>query len=120
MRNRTFSLPVPIQAPTGPDQRVLVRIEGAVGITGLDPLQVAFAEVLAHRAALAILDLERLTALSTLAMGMLVQFCRNLARWNGRVALANCPPRIREALQRASLAHLFEFTPTVEDALRTE
>ena len=80
-------------------------------------MQLALTRVLARRPLLAVLDLSQLTSVSSLALGLLVRFRRDLGRWNGRVTIANCPVVIREVLQVTRLADFFEFHATVEDAL---
>jgi anti-anti-sigma factor len=99
------------------DSGVIVRLEGQAGIVGLERLQFVFARVIARRTRLAVLDLTHLTSLSSLAMGQLVRLRRDLARWNGRVKIASCPPLIREVLEVARLASFFEYHATVEEAL---
>ena len=96
---------------------VIVRIEGDVGIAGLEKLQFAFARVIARRTPLAVLDLSQVTSLSSLGMGQLVRLSRDLSRWKGRVTIANCPPAIREALEVARLMDFFQFHATVDEAL---
>src|SRR5262245_38569384 len=98
------------------DRGVLVRIEGEACITGLEKLQLAFSQVLACRAPLAILDFSCLRMLSSLAMGQLVRLQRDLKRWNGRVKIIGCRPRIREALEVAGLTDFFGFHASVEEA----
>jgi anti-anti-sigma factor len=99
------------------DCGVLVRIEGEASCVGLENLQVAFARVLARRPPLAVLDLSRLNFLSSLAMGLLVQLRRDLARWHGLMKIANCPPAVGEVLATAGLADFFEFHASVEEAI---
>jgi anti-anti-sigma factor len=99
------------------DGGALVRLEGEAGIVGLEKLQFAFARVIARRSRLAILDLSHLTSLSSLAIGQLVRFHRDLGRWNGRVKIASCPAVIREVLEVAKVADFFVFHASVEEAI---
>ncbi|HEV3082045.1 MAG TPA: STAS domain-containing protein [Gemmataceae bacterium] len=101
------------------DGSMVVRIEGAAGIFGLEQLEHAFVQVVARRPRFAVLDFSRLTFLSSLAMSLLVQLRRDAGRWNGRVKITGCPPVIRETLDVAGLADLFEFHPTVAEAMNT-
>src|SRR5262249_54491776 len=50
---------------------------------------------------LVLLDFSELTLLSSLAMGLLVRFRRDLARWGGRVRIAGAQPSVRESLEVA-------------------
>jgi anti-anti-sigma factor len=95
---------------------VLVSIEGEARTLGLDHLQFVLARVVARRTTLAVLNVARLTFLSSLAMGYLVGLRRDLGRWNGRVKIAGCPPPIRVVLEAARLADFFEFHATIEEA----
>jgi anti-anti-sigma factor len=99
------------------DGGVLVRLEGEAGVVGLERLQFAFARVIARRTLIAVLDLSRLTFVSSLAIGQLVRLRRDLNRWNGCVKIASCPPVIRDALQTAGVADFFGFHASVEEAL---
>jgi anti-anti-sigma factor len=67
---------------------------------------------------LAVLDLSELTFIASMAMGVLVTFGRDLGRWGGRVRIAGARPEIHEALQVAGLTDVFEFYPTVEEAIK--
>ena len=64
-----------------------------------------------------VLDLSELSLLSSLAMGLLVRFRRDLARWGGRVTIAGARPPIRESLEVTGLVGLFELHAAVTDAL---
>ena len=96
---------------------VIVHLEGEGDMAGVEPLQLALLPLLARRVPLAILDLSDLTFLSSLVMEALVSFRRSLARWGGCVRIAGVRPELYEALQVACLTELFEFYPTLEDAM---
>jgi anti-anti-sigma factor len=99
------------------DRGVIVRLAGKAGILEVETLTQAFAQVVARRPLLAVLDLSQLTSLSSLAIGELVRLRRDLGRWNGRVTIASCPAAIRRTLEVACLADLFPFHTTVVEAL---
>jgi anti-anti-sigma factor len=109
------AVPLTARATYETDEILLIHVAGAVGITGLDTLQVTLAQALARRATLVVLDLGQVTALSSLGLGLLVRFRRDLARWNGRLTLVNCPDQIQQAIHNACVASLFEFARPVED-----
>jgi anti-anti-sigma factor len=96
---------------------VLVRVEGEAGVTGLETLQIAFTQVLSRRPPLAVLDLSRLSFVSSLAIGQLVRLYRDLNRWNGRVRIVSCPPAIRQVLETAGVHAFFAFHESVEEAI---
>src|SRR5262249_28120870 len=98
---------------------VLLRLEGQAGVHAMDRMQfiVILMRLVARRVPLVVVDLSGLTVLSSLAMGALVGFRRDLGRWGGRVKLAAIPPAIYESLEAARLHMLFEVCATVEEAL---
>jgi len=97
---------------------VVVRLEGSASFNYVDRLQFALIRLVARRTPLVVLDFSELTFISSLAMGILVTFRRDVERWRGRVRIAGARPEIYEALQAAGLAELFEFCTTVEEAAR--
>jgi anti-anti-sigma factor len=95
---------------------VLLRLEGEAGVRAPDRMQFILMRLVARRIPLVVVDLSGLTFLSSLAMGALVGFRRDLGRWGGRVKLAAIPPLIYESLQTTRLPMLFEVCATVEEA----
>src|SRR5262245_4115406 len=79
----------------------LVCVNGAAGAADLGPLDFFLTRLLARRPPLVLLDFSELTLLSSLAMGLLVRFRRDLARWGGRVRIAGAQPSVRESLEVA-------------------
>jgi anti-sigma B factor antagonist len=98
-------------------QGVVVRLDGKADMLTVDRMQFALGRLLARRVPLAVLDLSGLVFLASLAIAVLVTFRRDLLRRGGRVRLAGIRPEIHECFQVAGLADLFEFCPTVEEAL---
>ena len=97
---------------------VLLRLEGEAGVHAADRVQLTLIlmRLVACPSALVVVDLSGLTFLSSLALGALVGFRRDLGRWGGRVKLAAVPPKIYESLQAARLHLLFDICATVEEA----
>jgi anti-anti-sigma factor len=117
------SRPAPTPGPltvtiTDVPQGVVLRVEGSASFLYLDRLQFALVRLIARRIPLAVLDFSELTFIASFAMGMLVTFRRDLDRSGGRVRIAGVRPEIHEAMQAAGLAELFEFYPTVEQAVQ--
>jgi anti-sigma B factor antagonist len=98
-------------------QGVVVRLNGKVDMLTVDRMQSALGQLLARRVPLAVLDLSGLVFLASLAMAVLVTFRRDLLRGGGRVRLTGVRPEIHECFRVTGLADLFEFYPTVEEAL---
>jgi len=97
---------------------VLLRLEGETGVHAMDRMQLILIlmRLVARRVPLVVVDLSGLTFLSSLAMGALVGFRRDLGRWGGRVKLVAIPPPIYESLEATRLHMLFEICATVEEA----
>ena len=114
----------PLRAPEAPfDCRVaeapwgvLLRLEGEAGVRAPDRMQFILMRLVARRIPLVVVDLSGLTFLSSLAIGALVGFSRELGRFGGRVKLAAVPPVIYESLKTSRLHMLFEVCATVEEA----
>lgn len=98
-------------------QGLLVCAQGIASASCLAPLEFLLTRALARRPALVVLDFSELSLLSSLAMGFLVRFGCDLARWGGRLMLAGTSEEVRESLEAARLAHLFDFHATVADVL---
>ena len=97
---------------------VRLRLEGEAGVHAVDrmPFILMLMRLVARRPPLVVVDLSGLTFLSSLAIGALVGFCRELGRFGGRVKLAAIPPVIYESLKTSRLHMLFEVCATVEEA----
>src|SRR6516225_1570445 len=69
---------------------VLLRLEGEAGVHAVDRMSfiLMLMRLVARRPPLVVVDLSGLTFLSSLAIGALVGFCRELGRFGGRVKLA--------------------------------
>jgi anti-anti-sigma factor len=91
-------------------REVVVRLAGEAGVRQVGELTAALLPLTACRPRLLILDLSRLSNLSSLAIGVLAEFRRGVARSGGRVRLADpLPESVREALVRAELFSLFDL-----------
>jgi anti-anti-sigma factor len=95
---------------------VHVRLQGEAGYLEGRVLDAALLPVSARRPALVTFDLSELHSMSSLVMGILVQFRRNAAQKGGRVRLTALRPEVREAIERAELAKLFLEHNAAEEA----
>jgi anti-anti-sigma factor len=94
---------------------VVVRLVGVAGVRQVGELTAALLPLSACRPTLIILDLSRLTNLSALAIGVLAEFCRGVARKGGRVRLADpLHESVREALAQTELLALFDLPKGAE------
>jgi anti-anti-sigma factor len=95
---------------------VVVRLEGKADISAGDVMRFALMRLVAQRVPLAVLDLSGLIFISSLGMGILVTFRRDIGRWDGRVRIAGAQTLVLESLKAAGLTDLFDFHGTVEEA----
>jgi anti-anti-sigma factor len=87
----------------------VVRLKGKASVPQARAIEAGLLPLSALRPRLVTLDLSEATSLSALAMGVLTAFRRGVVRAGGRVRLAPAPsPEVREALEAAGLAPLFE------------
>jgi anti-anti-sigma factor len=94
-----------------PDE-VVVRLAGQAGISQAGELAARLLPLSACRPLRLILDLTGLEFISCLAVGVLSEFRRWLARTGTRVYLApGVQKPVREALDRAGLLLLFDLPP---------
>jgi anti-anti-sigma regulatory factor len=90
---------------------MVIRLKGEATVNATGALLNGLLVPSACRRALVTLDLSQLDSISTLAMGVLVAYCRGVIRRGGRVRLAkDLTPAAREAVARADLLGLFERT----------
>jgi anti-anti-sigma factor len=88
---------------------VVVRLAGEAGIAQAGELAAALLPLSAVRPPCLTLDLSGLECVSCLAVGVLAEFRRGLARAGSRVCLAPAVQGpVREALERAGLLALFD------------
>jgi anti-anti-sigma factor len=91
----------------GPGE-VVVRLGGEAGVGQAGELTAALLRLSAARTPLLTLDLSGLRFISSLAMGLLVDFRRGVVRSGRRVRLsADLDGSVRETLERAGLLALF-------------
>jgi anti-anti-sigma factor len=87
---------------------VVFLLAGDADFRLTDGLMAALLRLSARRPTLVILDLSGLRSISSLAMGVLVSFRRDVIRRGGRVRLAKALQEpVREALERAGVLALF-------------
>jgi anti-anti-sigma factor len=117
-----LSTPTPSRAPQGTGRirrievtidarpgQMVVRLAGEAGVRQVGELTAALLPLSACRPTLLILDLSKLTNLSSLAIGVLAEFCRGIVRKGGQVRLADTlHESVREALVRTELLALFD------------
>jgi anti-anti-sigma factor len=87
----------------------VIRLGGEAGVAEANALEASLSRLSARRPARVTFDLRDLTAVSSLALGVLTAYRHAVARAGTRVCLApDLYPGVRDALSRADLLGLFE------------
>ena len=79
-----------------------------------------FLRLLARKPPVTVLEMSGFTFCSSLGMGSLVSFRRDISRCGCKVKLAAVPPLVLESFTRACIIQLFEVHNTLEEALAHE
>ena len=87
---------------------LLVAIQGEASFEQAEFLSAQLLQIALDACALVVLDLAELTFLSSLAMGALIEYRRDLCRRGVEIRLANVPAQVWLALELAGLRKLFE------------
>jgi anti-anti-sigma factor len=87
---------------------IIVGIKGEARDLEAGNLEAALMRVEARRPSLVTFDLSELHFLSSLVLSMLVAYRRGSVRRGGRVRLLGLQPSVRETIEQARLASLFE------------
>ena len=100
-----------VETRTESDGTVVVTPVGAAGLGGAEELERQLAPVAAKKPARIVLDLSKLTFISSVGITVLVSFQRDVAGWKGQMTLANPTEDVAAVLRRVRLDELFVITP---------
>ena len=87
---------------------LLVAIQGEASFEQAEFLSAQLLRIPLEKYSLVVLNLAELTFLSSLAMGALIEYRRDLCRRGVEIRLANVPAQVWLALELAGLRKLFE------------
>jgi len=87
---------------------LLVAIQGEASFEQAEFLSAQLLRIPLEAYSLVVLNLAELTFLSSLAMGALIEYRRDLCRRGVEIRLANVPAQVWLALELAGLRKLFE------------
>jgi anti-sigma B factor antagonist len=94
----------------------VLRLRGEMRLDVAD-VERALNRLAAGRPAVVVLDLSRLSFISSLGMGLLNTFRRGLHSHGGVTKIAGAQPNVATALRLCSLDKLFEMHETIESAI---
>lgn len=97
---------------------VLVRVVGDAGIGEAPALSAALMKLNAARPQRVVFDLAELRFISSLALGMLVEFNRAMARHGCSVRFAAAQPSVHHAFIHARLETVLKLFNTVDEAMK--
>ena len=101
------------QTPRG----LIARIVGDLGVEQVDELDRQLHLLTVLKPALAVLDLSRVSFVSSMAIGSLVRFRNQVAEGGGRVALAGMQKNVQDSFLYTGLERVFALHKSVAEAV---
>jgi anti-anti-sigma factor len=95
----------------------VAHLQGNASCTGVGPMREALADLLSDRHPAVVLDLSELTFINSLALGVLVEFRRDVQAYGGQLRLAGASAQIAEVFRKTRLVELFPMFDTAEHAV---
>lgn len=95
----------------------IVTVQGAADVSGSAELDRKLTMLSAQRPRMVIFDLSRMSFISSLCMGSLIQFGHGMIKRGSKVAVAAAQPTVAEALKRIRLEAILPMYASVEDAV---
>jgi len=105
------------ERPSGIQGVTLLALDGGLDHTNTDTFVQAMYKALDEGSSCVVLDLGRLSYISSWSLGNLVRVHHHFAARGGRVAFANLHSAVASILRLSHLDRLFDLYPTVEAAL---
>ena len=104
------------QTPRG----LIARIVGELGVEQVDELDRQLHLLTVLKPQLAVLDLSRVSFISSMAIGALVRFRNQVAEGGGRVALAGMQKNVQDSFLYTGLERVFALHKSVAEAVDTK
>jgi anti-sigma B factor antagonist len=101
------------QTPRG----LVARIVGDLGVDQVDELDRQLHLLTVLKPELAVLDLSRVSFISSMAIGALVRFRNQVAEGGGRVALAGMQKNVQDSFLYTGLERVFALHKSVAEAV---
>ena len=117
MAESTFQV-VDKPAPTGAaDGAVVLGLVGSADVTGALVLDQQLRRIVAQRPPLTVFDLSQMKYISSVGIGVLLNFRRHAEDWGGRVMLAAPTELVDGILRQARLESVLPIVPSVSLAM---
>src|SRR4051794_5498464 len=88
---------------------VVAEIVGDAGVDHVEELEQNLKKLMAQKPAVLVLDLSKLTYISSIGFGVLIRFRNHLIEQGGKLKLAALNAKIVEAFNTARLSQVFEI-----------
>lgn len=99
-------------------EALILKVKGDAGVAQADELHRAFTRAVAHRGKFFIIDMSRVNFMSSLGMGMMVEFNKGVTLRGGKTLWAAMQEPVADAFRRARLDRALTMVPTMAEALR--
>lgn len=100
------------------DTALVAFVSGEADVLNSEKLEKALTPLIAQRPLKLIVEMSKVTMISSLAMGKLVGARKAMSLHNGQIILAAPIPLVHDAFRRARLTDIFTVVASVEDALK--
>ena len=101
------------------DDALVLHLNGDAGVEQADELDRQLRACLLIKRALIVLECSGLTFLSSVSLGVLLRFRKEIIDAGGKLALAALKPIVHESLRRAGLHQIFALYDDVESAIKS-
>jgi anti-anti-sigma factor len=112
MAEPTFQV-VDKPAPAGADGAVVLALVGSADVNGAHVLDQHLRKAIAQRPPLTVFDLSNMKYISSVGIGVLLNYRRHVDDWDGKVVLAAPTELVEGILRVARLDSLFTIVPSV-------
>ena len=96
---------------------LILRLTGEASADHLEPLRRQFHELISQEPTGVVFDLSHLTFISSVTLGLLIEFRHDLRTAGSELRLAGASPRITKIFQETRLAEIFPMYDTPDHAI---
>ncbi len=96
----------------------VIHLEGELDTNTVKELETALNEMFSHKRYKIVLDMKKLTYISSSGFGMLAGIIQDVRKNKGDIKIANVSPDVKEVLQMLEFHMFFQMFKTQEEAVR--
>ena len=97
---------------------VVLGTEGTLDMTTVNAFDARLRDFAAHGRNRVVIDMEKLLYISSAGIGALMGFIRQFRDRGGDIKIAGANPGVYRVFELMDLTGIFQFTNTIEDALK--